>query len=116
MEVNGSPVLRLYLLFHQLPQTCGLARNPCRKPRGKGIRTKGNSIKDIIVEIVVKDGFSYIATVVGNKTSTSIDAPLSETRALYNFIGGGRVRIQKLSQGLPEQNAGPAEPSTAKDS
>ena len=87
------------LLFHQLSQTCGLARNPCRKPRGKGIRTKGNSIKDIVVEMVVKDGFSNIATVVGNKTSTKTDAPLSDTRAVYNLIGGGRVRIQKLSQG-----------------
>ena len=66
--------------------------------------------------MVVKDGFSNIATVVGNKTSTKTNAPLSDTRAVYNLIGGEEYEFKSFLKGMPEQNAGPAEPSTAKHS
>jgi hypothetical protein len=61
-------VQQKWLQYHKLAQVCGLSTSVFRKSRGKSIITRGNSLKDQAVEMIMKDGFATVATVVGQKT------------------------------------------------
>ena len=52
--------------------------------------TKGNNIKDCAVEMVMKDGFATVATVVSRKGNT-LELPLNKRAKVHKLCNGDKV-------------------------
>ena len=87
------------LRFHKLSQVCGLSKTIFRKYRGTKIMTKGNNIKDCAVEMVMKDGFATVATVVSRKGNT-LELPLNKRAKVHKLCNGDKVIRAPLSLGF----------------
>ena len=59
--------------------------------------TKGNLLKDVVVEMVAKDGCSNIATIIGNKQTAMPEVPLSSSRTTYRLCKNQMmVKLDKI--------------------
>ena len=87
------------LRFHKLSQVCGLSKTIFRKYRGTKIMTKGNNIKDCAVEMVMKDGFATVATVVSRK-GNALELPLNKHAKVQKLCNGDEVFRAPLTLGF----------------
>lgn len=87
------------LRLHKMSQVCGLSKQIFRKYRGTKIITKGNNIKDCAVEMVMKDGFASVATVVSQNT-TPLQLPLLKNAKIHNLCDGDKVVRAPLTEGF----------------